>query len=199
MDEAATVGDAFEEALSAIDALRRRLRDGPAPLAVVYVEGARGALHHAREAALRADLGSGYVGSLRVAAIDVPVGVTSSLCSADLPAGWEDEVAPARPDLGADLLASEAFHDMSCGTYLGGMLATALAHHAWLHMESGEVWATDRSGAAALVDALSHGRVRAAFSYGDTLGALEARVVTALAGIGWRRFRSPRYEGPLPA
>jgi hypothetical protein len=197
MPEASVVQAAFEDALSAIDVLRRGLRAGAAPVAEVYVEGARGALHHAREAELRAREASGLQGFLSVGKVNVPVNLTSPLCAAVLPAGWRDEVGPARPDLGADLIESHALRGMSRGDYLGAMLASALAHHAWLHEASGEVWSTDRSGAAALVGALSGGRAGPAFGYEETLGTVEVRIVHALAGIGWRRFRSPRYEGPV--
>ncbi|WP_132742064.1 hypothetical protein [Sphingomonas sp. PP-F2F-A104-K0414] len=188
----------FDQALATLDELRRAVANDGVPLSEVYVEGAMGSLKHARETLVHAK--SGHCGSI---SIDVPNAVAplradGLLWRAQLPEGWSDELLPERPDLGADLMATEGLREMSRGRYLGSVLATALAYHSWLHLGTGTVWSTDRGGALALIGALSGGRSISLMSYAESRGALEERVVRAIASIGWRRYRSPRYEGPVP-
>ena len=176
--------------LSSVDLLRRAVAHGVSPLAEVYLEGARGNLHHAREALLYgADTLTADLRGVRVVR-----DTQGALCRLELPDGWADEAHPARPDLGADLLSSPDVARLSSGWLMGGMLVSALADHAWLHLATGTSWATDRSGALALVAALGGGRPVADLRYAELAGTLEVGLVRTLAGLGWRRLRSPRLE-----
>ncbi len=188
----------FDQALATLDELRRAVANDGVPLSEVYVEGAMGSLRHARDTLVLAN--SGHCGSISIGLPNAvaPLRADGLLWRAQLPEGWSDELLPERPDLGADLMATEGLREMSRGRYLGGVLATALAYHSWLHLGTGTVWSTDRGGALALIGALSGGRAIALMSYAESRGALEERVVRAIASIGWRRYRSPRYEGPVP-
>lgn len=181
--------------LSRIDQVRRLLAGGDAPLAEVYLEGARGNLQHARSAVIRrlrangcqwtVELGSG-------AKISVIGG--ERICRLVRPKGWRDEMLPPRADLGADLIRSEMFRSRASGRWAAAMLAAALADHSWLHVASGTEWATDRSGALALVSALSGGRPVDMLAVEDLDGALEEGLLRDMAALGWRRLTTPRLS-----
>lgn len=184
--------EALAGALSSLDRLRRDAVADGAAIAEVYIEAARGNLHHARSALIdhrrRCVDRDDRAGALACLAIDSG----QPLCRLSVPDGWRDECHPPRPDLGADLVGSSAFADIARGWLMGGMLVSALADHTWLHLASGILWSTDRAGASVLVAAIGGGRPVAALSAVDLEGTLEEGVVRALAALGWRRLTTPR-------
>lgn len=184
-----------EQVLSTVDLLRRRLEGGAAPMAVVYLEGARGCLHHARESMLHYMRRAGEDWSMRLPGGATIVGETGRrLCRVETPPDWQDEVLPTSPDLGSDLFASQEMREGARGRLFCAMLAAALADHTWLHLPTGSSWATDRSGAVALVGALAGGRPIDFLTVDQLSGSLDETIVRQIAGLGWRRLRSPRLE-----
>ncbi len=182
----------LEATLSSLDRMRRSLGGGEAPMSVVYLEAARGCLHHAREALLNYMRHEGEAWSSMMSGGATLVGTSGQrLCTLKAPAGWEDERQPATADLGSDLFGSAEIRDDAGRRMFGAMLACALADHAWLHTATGASWATDRSGAVALVGALSGGRPVDVIAVETLSGALEETLVRRIADLGWRRLRSP--------
>lgn len=184
-----------EQALSTMDMLKRTLEGGMAPMAVVYLEGARGCLHHARESMLHYMRQVGEDWSLRLTGDATIAGETGRrLCRVETLPGWKDEILPTSPDLGSDVFASPEMRTGARGRLYAAMLTAALADHAWLHLATGKSWATDRSGAVALVGALSDGRPIDVLTVEQLSGSLDETVVRQIAVLGWRRLRSPQLE-----
>lgn len=178
-------------------------------VAPLYLASARGSLRHVL-ACLLHQRGAGRAGgtgdaeicpgtSLRLAPVNGREGVgervrsvgrrTSPAPGGDVPS-WA-----ARPDLGAALLGSNVAVTLCRGPVGAGLLFDALARHRWLHSASGAKWASDVSGAHALVTALAGG---AGFPHPGpfaTAGLVDREVADLLAGMGWLRMVST----PMPA
>ena len=164
----------LENAVSAIDRLRRELAHGCIPIATVYAEGARGNLEHVREA----------LASFR------------RKCAAP---GWvfvdddldDDEARPPGRDVGCDLLSDAVVRADAGRPAFAGRLASALASNEFLHLASGARWSTDASGAAMLVSMLNGSRP---FPLRRDDGVVQPDIAAALVRHGWRRMRSSAKE-----
>ena len=178
--------------LEGIDECLRSLSDGVAPIAEVYLEGARGNLIHARDAlrkAVEPDCGARW--RIRVekgaAAEQVGDGSPLSWCEADR----DEPIGYARADLGACLLGSPRIADLAGRRSFAALLASAIAEHAWLHLASGTSWSCSWPTADALVRALNGGRPFPRLGHRDLRGTVDREVAVELAQLGWRRLTSP--------
>jgi len=100
-----------------------------------------------------------------------------------------------RPDMAADLLSSPEAVALCSGPVGAALLFDALARHCWLHGASGTKWATDVSGAHALVSGLTDGAGFPHPGRGATGGLIDREVADLLGRLGWLRMRSPRILG----
>ena len=165
----------LDAAIEEVVTVHRDLQDGPAPVAETYIEGAIGALMHARDAlawALAPDEGSRWRARLSEAGI-TQGGERGARLSATLEdAGFR---AHPRPDIGADLIRSERMIGLAASDGFAALLASALAEHRWLHLASGSTWCGTWPAADALVRALAAGRVPAKIGHRAMRGTLGCR------------------------
>ena len=205
--------EAFAAALEEVQPLLHRLELQAAQLglaiAPLYLASARGSLRHALECLLH-QRGNGGLEvlmadelcpgtSLRLMPIEGRAGVgerfrvvgrsATPACGAEIP-NW------ARlPDLAADLFCSREAVALCSGPVGAGLLFDALARHHWLHCTSGTKWATDVSGAHALVLGLTGGAGFPHPNRGATGGLIDREVADLLGCLGWVRMLSPRILG----
>lgn len=91
------------------------------------------------------------------------------------------------PDLGWDLLRSDAAKALAVGDAAAGLLVRALSRVAWLHVRSKVRWSASRDCAALLARMLRDGRSAPDFADGVGTAAVDARVEDLVASLGWRR------------
>ena len=187
--------DAIGSAMQALSRVRHRLDAAGAPLAATYVEGALDALSFSMEAALWVEgangRGSGshedaaYVGTARVQLHRDGTGVYADLAKPFM-------VPPpvsAGPALGAGLAGATdlaaALRDDEVGS---GLMAAALAHTDWIHLETGEVFSGDPLAAHAVVATVVGRTSFPSWTRRQMGGLIHRGSADALAGLGWRRM-----------
>lgn len=187
--------DAMRSVIEQTVALRHLLLDGSTPVAETYVEGAVGALLHARDALRNAALTEKRL-CWRVRLVETGIlqgGDTGARLSTTLEDGGFR--SSPRPDVGADLIRSERIAGLVEADGFAALLTSALAEHRWLHLSSGATWCGTWAAAEALVRALGSGRVVTMVDHRVMRGTVDAAVARELASLGWRRISSPALPG----
>jgi len=190
---------AFEAAVAALAECRRLIPPGLADVSQAYLEGARGALLNARDEFVHATTrDTGQRWRARIAGVDAfqAAGSGERLSDTEFLLGVED-IGETRPDLGADLMCSDVLASMTMSPVFSGLLASALADHAWMHLPSASTWMASWPAAEALVRARSGGRWFPRLHARELRGTVDRKVAQELATLGWRRLEAPRHmNGP---
>lgn len=205
--------NAFAEAMDEVQSRLHRLELEVIQLGVaiapLYLASARGSLRHVTDCVIhqrgvmRNDAGTSNElcpgASLRLMPLEGREGIGERFARSASGCGRVPEAEAVgharRPDLGADLLASPEATAVCRGPVGAAMLFDALSRHRWMHGPSSTKWATDVSGAHALVSAIAGGACFPKPGLTSTGGLVDREVADLLAHIGWYRMVSTRMPG----
>lgn len=200
--EFAALADAVQ--LTLLEA--ERLASTTSSKAAIYVQAARGNMRVALEAVTWRNTLSDGIGSgsgevdlpelgigLRIKDKQRAIGVRWSLgddgAAVREDADFDLPAMKVRPSLAMAILASDELRRRGQGPVFGTLLANALATHEWIQPSTGTTWRPDPGAAGLLAEIVGGGRPIVDLPMSRTQGIVDAGVLAAIEGVGWRLFR----------